>query len=77
MGWIRSLGSVVIMVKLSTLPPSSGLRQASHNPAKAKGSLLFEMNPHRDLALSFLAPLIETVSGDDATATIHEKLEGR
>ena len=34
MGWIRSLGSVVMTVKLSTLPPS-GLDQTSHNPAKA------------------------------------------
>jgi hypothetical protein len=35
------------------------------------------MNPHRDLALPFFAPLIETVSGNDATASIDEGLEGR
>jgi len=29
--------TVVMMVKLSTLPPS-GLRRTSHNPAMAKGS---------------------------------------
>src|SRR5215510_7844905 len=38
MGSISSLGSVVMMVKVSTFLPS-GLRHTSHNPAKAKGSL--------------------------------------
>jgi hypothetical protein len=44
---------------------------------RPKSLLILEMNPHRDLALPFLAPLIETVSGDNATASIYEKLEGR
>ena len=34
------------------------------------------MNPHWDLAPAFLAPLIETVSGNNATASIYKKLEG-
>jgi hypothetical protein len=37
----------------------------------------FSMNPHRNLAPSLFAPLIETVSGNNATAAIYEKLEGR
>src|SRR5215471_18636928 len=35
------------------------------------------MNPHRDLALFFFAPLIETVSGNNTTASIDERLERR
>src|SRR5262245_22105539 len=35
------------------------------------------MNPHRDLALSFFAPLIKTVSGNNTAASIDERLEGR
>src|SRR5262245_6796566 len=34
------------------------------------------MHPHRDLAPSFLAPLIETVSGNNTTASIDERFEG-
>jgi hypothetical protein len=35
------------------------------------------MNPHRDFALSFFPPFIETVSRNNATVSIYEKLEGR
>jgi hypothetical protein len=62
-----------MMVKLSTSFPS-GLRHTSHNAARL---FSFDMNPHWDLALSLFAPLIETVSRDNATASIYEKLEGR
>ena len=33
------------------------------------------MNPHRDLAPAFLAPLVETVSGNNTTASIYERFE--
>ena len=36
-----------------------------------------EMNPHRHLALALLAPLIETVSGNNTTVSIYEKFEIR
>jgi hypothetical protein len=36
-----------------------------------------QVDPHRNLALPFLAPLIETVSGNNATAAIYEKLKRR
>jgi hypothetical protein len=36
-----------------------------------------EMNPHWDFALSLFAPLIETISGNNATASVNEGLEGR
>ena len=51
-----------MIVNDSTRFPS-GLRHTSHKPAKSKRLLALEVNPHRDLALSFFAPLIETVSG--------------
>jgi hypothetical protein len=35
------------------------------------------MHPHRDLALAFFPPLIEAVSGNNTTASMYEKLEGR
>jgi hypothetical protein len=35
------------------------------------------MNPHRDLALSLFTTLVETISGNDATATADEMLECR
>ena len=76
MGSIRSFGSVVMIVKLSTLLPS-GLHHTSHNPARAKGSLLFRRTQHWDLTLSFFPPLVETVSGNDTTASIDEGFEGR
>ena len=65
-----------MIVNDSTRFPS-GLRHTSHSPAKAKGSSALQMNPHRHLALAFLAPFIEAVSRDNATASIYEKLEGR
>ena len=43
MGWISSLGSVVMIVKLSTFLPS-GLRHTFHNPARPKGSLVLRCN---------------------------------
>src|SRR5512132_109509 len=61
MGSISSLGSVVMMVKLSTFLPS-GLRHTSHSPASPKRLPAPEMNPHRHLSLSFFAPFIEAVS---------------
>ena len=38
---------------------------------------VLEVNPHRHFSSSFFAPLIETVSGNNAAASIYEKLEGR
>src|SRR5262249_52023125 len=76
MGSIRSLGSVVMMVKLSTLPPSC-LRHTSHNPSKGERLLTLEMNPHRHLPFSLFAPLIEPISRNNATASIYEKFERR
>src|SRR5215813_12999523 len=50
-----------------------------HVPQTRKGErlLALEMNPHRDLALPFFAPLIETVSWNNTAASIDERLEGR
>jgi hypothetical protein len=36
-----------------------------------------KINPHGDFALSFFAPLVETVSRDDTAATADETLECR
>src|SRR5215510_16359517 len=76
MGSISSLGSVVMIVKLSTFAP---VRFAPHVPQSRKGEglLTLEMQPHRDLAFSFLPPLIETVRGNNTPASIDERLEGR
>jgi hypothetical protein len=67
-----------MIVNDSTRFPS-GLRHTFHNPAKAKGSLVLslEMYPHRDLAPSFFAPLIKSVSGNNTAASIYQQLEGR
>src|SRR5215471_6323862 len=35
------------------------------------------MNPHWDLVLPFFAPLIKTVCGNNAPASIDERLKGR
>jgi hypothetical protein len=61
--------------RLNALP----IRLSSHIPQASQSKRLpaLEMNPHRDLAFSLFAPLIETVSGNDATASIEERLEGR
>ena len=75
-GRTSSLGSVVMIVNDSTPLP---VRLPPHVPQASQSKRLpvLEMHPHRDLALAFLAPLIETVSGNNATASIYEKLEGR
>jgi hypothetical protein len=59
MGWIRSLGSVVMMVKLSTFLPS-GLRHTSHRPSESKRLSTSEMDPDRDPASSFFAATRKT-----------------
>src|SRR5262245_52313886 len=55
------------------------IRFSPYIPQASEGERLlsFEMNPHRDLALAFFAPLIETVSRDDAAASIYQKFERR
>src|SRR5262249_24721304 len=55
------------------------VRLAPYVPQSRKGERLlsFEMDPHGHLVPSLLAPLIETVSGDNTAASIHERLEGR
>jgi hypothetical protein len=58
-------------------PVLIGLRHRSHNPAKAKGSLAFEMNLGGDFALSLFAPPIEPVTGNNTAAALYEKPERR
>jgi hypothetical protein len=57
----------------------AALRFAPHVPQSREGERLLTlvMDPHRDLALPFFAPLIETVSGNNTAAAIDEMLEGR
>jgi hypothetical protein len=63
-----------MMVKLSTL---LAVRLAPYVPQSSEGERLlrFEMNPYRDLAPSFFAPLVETVSGNNAAASIYDMLK--